>query len=81
MKTLHLTITTAAEPIYDGDVLSVTIPGVAGEMTIHADHAPIVSLVKRGVITARTADGKETQHQIQEGGTLEVSHNTATVLL
>jgi len=81
MKKLHLTITTATEPIFDGEVLSVTIPGAAGEMTIYPDHAPLVSLVNAGTAILRLPDGEDIEHRVKDAGTMEISNNTATLLL
>ncbi len=40
-------------------VESVVIPGSEGEMTVMANHAPVMSTIKPGVVTVKTASGKE----------------------
>ena len=50
MKLLNLTISRVDLPVFDGEVVSVTVPGTAGEMTLLANHAPIISPLKEGTI-------------------------------
>jgi len=79
-KTFHLTIARVDGPLFEGDVSSVTVPGVEGEMTLLAEHSAIVSPLKAGVVTVR-AEGGEQFFEVEESGTLEVSGNQATVLM
>jgi F-type H+-transporting ATPase subunit epsilon len=79
-KTFNLTISRVDEPVFAGEALSVTVPGVAGEMVVLAEHEPLISPLKAGMVRYTAADG--TKHIIEtSGGTLEVAHNHATVLL
>jgi F-type H+-transporting ATPase subunit epsilon len=80
MKLLKLTIARVDMPIFDGEVVSVTVPGFSGEMTIMADHAAIISPLKAGTIVARREDGEEESVPVSLG-TLEVSGNHATILI
>lgn len=77
---LQLTISQVDGPLFDGGVEFVTVPGVAGEMTLLANHAPLISPLKRGEIRYKKTDGEEERIAI-ESGTLEVSHNHATILI
>ncbi len=79
-KLLKLNISKVDGSLFDEEVISVTVPGTEGEMTLLAEHAPIVSVLRPGVITARKADGTTAEFPV-EVGTLEVSHNTVTILL
>jgi F-type H+-transporting ATPase subunit epsilon len=79
-KLLKLTISKVDAPVFDGDVVSVTVPGTEGEMTILADHTALISVLKAGTITVVAESGvKETFDTT--GGTLEISNNHATVLI
>ncbi|HMO78464.1 MAG TPA: F0F1 ATP synthase subunit epsilon [Candidatus Paceibacterota bacterium] len=80
-KLLKLTISKVNGPVFDDEVVSVTVPGSEGEMTLLADHAPIVSVLKTGLITVRLVDGTKQEFGVVESGTLEVSYNTVTILL
>ena len=79
-KLLKLTISRVDAPIFDGAVISVTVPGSEGEMTLLADHVPLISALKTGMITIRQADGSVIAHDLT-GGTLEIHENHATILI
>jgi F-type H+-transporting ATPase subunit epsilon len=79
-KLLKLTISKVDAPVFDGDVVSVTVPGTEGEMTILADHTALISVLKSGVITVLSEGGKKESYD-SAGGTLEISNNHATVLI
>jgi len=80
MKTFRLTISRVDMAVFDDEVVSVTLPGMAGEMTLMADHTAIISPLKAGNITVKREDGDEESITI-ESGTLEMSNNIATVLI
>ncbi|MGX9181206.1 F0F1 ATP synthase subunit epsilon [Mesorhizobium sp. BHbdii] len=48
-------------------VESVVIPGAEGEMTVMAHHAPVMSTIKPGVVTVKTAAGKEERYVVFGG--------------
>lgn len=79
-KLLRLTVSKVDAPVFDGEVVSVHVPGVAGEMEIMAQHEPLISPLKEGVITIKKSDGEKETHSI-ESGTLEISDNHATILI
>lgn len=79
MNKLKLTISKVDAPVFDGEVVSVQVPGVDGQMEILANHEPLISPLQAGTITVTLPDSKET-HEI-DGGTLEVSNNHATILV
>lgn len=77
---LSLTVSRVDAPVFDGEVVSVHVPGVAGEMEIMANHEPLISPLKKGTVTIKKADGHNESHLI-DSGTLEISHNHATILI
>lgn len=79
-KTLQLTIARVDAPVFSGAVVSVTVPGSEGEMTLLADHTPLMSALRAGTITVRKEDGTNEEFAAT-GGTLEVSQNQVTILL
>lgn len=79
-KTLKLNIARVDGPVFTGDVVSVTVPGTEGEMTLLPHHAPLMSALKAGTITIHKTDGT-TETVLAATGTLEVSHNTVTILI
>ena len=78
--TLQLTIAKVDSPVFTGEVVSVTVPGSEGEMTLLPDHTPLVSALRAGKITLRKASS-ETEEFDVSSGTLEVSNNSVTILL
>jgi F-type H+-transporting ATPase subunit epsilon len=77
---LKLTISRVSEPVFNGEVVSVTLPGASGEMTLLANHSALISPLVSGTITFTTQDQNKTQLTI-DGGVLEVSANHATILI
>lgn len=79
MATFHLTIASVGETHFDGQAVSATFPGSAGEFTMLAHHEPLVTTLKKGTITVREEGGVK-ELPIQDG-ILECSNNRAVVLL
>lgn len=79
-KLLQLTISKVDAPVFAGFVTAVTVPGSEGEMTLLAEHAPLISILSKGVISARLESGVVETFPIEQG-TLEISHNHATILI
>jgi F-type H+-transporting ATPase subunit epsilon len=77
---LKLTISKVDAPVFDGEVVSVQVPGVDGEMEILANHEALISPLKEGIITITKSDGKAQTQEIKSG-TIEISHNHATILI
>jgi F-type H+-transporting ATPase subunit epsilon len=67
------------EVLFEGEAQSLTVPAVAGEMTVLGHHMPLVTTLKAGEIILRT-EGEEKQYPI-ESGVLEVTPEGATVIL
>jgi len=56
--TLKLEIVTPAGTVYSEDVEMVTLPGVAGQMGIYAQHVPLITQMVPGEMIVRK-DGRE----------------------
>ena len=76
---MNVTLTRVHENLFAGEAASLTVPTVDGELTILSNHEPLVSTLKEGTITVRTADGQQTF--LATSGVLEISNNQVTVLL
>jgi F-type H+-transporting ATPase subunit epsilon len=79
-KTFHLTIAKVGENLYDGEAVSVRLPGEEGVFTVMANHEAFVTPLVKGDAEVESADGNRQTFPI-EGGIAEVSSNQATVLL
>jgi F-type H+-transporting ATPase subunit epsilon len=76
---MKVVIAKVDENLYDGEAVSVTLPGVQGEMTVLANHEPLITSLKAGTIVVRDL-GDEKTFAI-ESGVLEVRHEGVTVIL
>src|SRR3989344_5440360 len=54
---MHLVIAKIDETLYDGEVYSLTAPGVAGEMTVLGRHEPLITTLKAGALRVQGAAG------------------------
>lgn len=76
---MHLEIITPDKKIFEGEVAIVTFPGSDGSFQVLNNHAPLVSLLKDGVVEYKT-DNKETSQVAITGGVVEVLKNKVIVL-
>ena len=75
---MHLEIITPEKKVFDGEVNSVTFPGVDGSFQILNDHAPLISSLKKGLVVYKD---KKTENEVEiTGGVVEVLNNTVIVL-
>lgn len=80
-KTFHVTVARVGENLFDGEALSVTLPGAEGVFTVLAEHEALVSPLKEGKIVVKPASGEAIEIETTGPGVAEVSSNQATVLL
>jgi len=64
--------------VFQGDVDICVIPGAEGVMGILPNHAPLLTVLKFGVITVRTRSDEE--HFTVAGGVVEVQPDQITIL-
>lgn len=57
----------------------VVIPGVEGEMTVLANHSPVMTTVKPGVVTVKSAGGGEERYVVF-GGFADILPEGCTLL-
>ena len=57
----------------------VIIPGTEGEMTVMAQHAPVMTTVKPGVVTVKTVSGTEHRYVVF-GGFADILPDGCTLL-
>lgn len=78
MAGLHFELVSPARLLFSGDVDSVNIPGVEGEMTVLPAHAPLLSTLKPGVVTVNKTGGAD--RIFVRGGMVEVNPQGLTIL-
>ena len=78
MATFHFDLVSPEKLAFSGEVDQVDVPGIEGDFGVLAGHAPVVAVIRPGILTV-TAGG--TQHRIIVlGGLAEVSDKGLTVL-
>jgi F-type H+-transporting ATPase subunit epsilon len=65
--------------LVSGEVESVVIPGAEGEMTIMAQHAPVMTTIKPGVVTVKASAGGEERYVVF-GGFADILPSGCTLL-
>jgi ATP synthase, F1 epsilon subunit (delta in mitochondria) len=76
--TIRCEIVSQDRTVFQGDVDIVVLPGAAGEMGILPHHAPVLAILKYGVIKIRR-EGKEDLFTVA-GGVAEVQPDIVTIL-
>lgn len=78
-KTFHLEIVTPRNVVFQGEVLSVSAPGVLGGFQVLIHHAPMFAAIEVGVLKVVDHTGKEIRYATS-GGIVEVRNNKVLVL-
>jgi F-type H+-transporting ATPase subunit epsilon len=78
MAQLHFEFISPERVLFSGAVDQVDLPGVEGDMGILADHAPLVTALRPGVVTIYRGGSRELVVVI--GGFAEVSPAGLTIL-
>ena len=76
---MFLEIITPDKKIYNGEVVSVKLPGADGSFGILKNHAPIIAALKKGVVKI-TTDKNTTENFEIKGGVVEVLNDKVIVL-
>ena len=78
MATFHLDLVSPEKLAFSGEVDQVDVPGFEGDFGVLAGHAPVVAVLRPGILTIIT--GGTRQKVIVTGGLAEVSEKGLTVL-
>ena len=78
MATFHFDLVAPDRLLFSGEVDQVDLPGVEGDLGVLADHAPMIVLLRPGILAVIT--GGETQRIVIFGGFAEISPQGLTVL-
>jgi len=74
-----LEIITPSKKVYSGTIKLVQLPGSMGSFEILNHHAPIISILEKGMIKVVEESGKELFFEV-EGGIVENKDNKIIVL-
>jgi len=78
MATFHFELVSPERLLFSGDVEQVDVPGAEGDFGVLAQHAPMVTTLRPGILTVHAAGGE--QKIVVLGGFAEVSADGLTVL-
>lgn len=76
---MQLDIILPQSNVFQGEAVSVVLPGIDGSLGILNNHAPLITSLRAGVIEVKTADGRNLEFEVK-GGTVEMLNNQLTVL-
>lgn len=78
MATFHFELVSPAKLLFEGQVESVVIPGIEGDMTVMANHAPTMTALRPGVVTI--GGDKGAQRLYVRGGFADINPSGLTLL-
>jgi len=79
MATFKFELVSPERILFSGDVVSVIVPSVEGEMTVLAGHAPLVATLKTGIVFVQTGDSNGKEFFVN-GGLVEINAVSTTIL-
>ena len=74
-----LDILTPEKLLFEGEIISVKLPGTNGEFEILNNHAPIISTLSKGEICVTNTNNDKEKFNIN-GGVIEMQNNKIIVL-
>ncbi len=78
-KTFHFELVSPESIVVSTDASMVIVPGAEGDFGVLANHAPLLSSVRPGVVTVMTAEGEEKKIFVA-GGFADVNQTQCSVL-
>ena len=79
MATFHFELVSPEKIAFSGEVDQVDVPGAEGDFGVFAGHAPMISLLRPGIVTVYSGGGQHSQIVVL-GGLAEVGPNGLTLL-
>ena len=78
--TIHVSVVSAEEEIFDGEAEFVALPGESGELGIYPMHTPLITRIRPGTVRIQVPGKSEEELVFVAGGILEVQPDEVTVL-
>ena len=76
---MFVEILTLEEVLFSKEAKSVVVPGESGTFETLNNHAPIISILKKGTIKITDTNNQKTSIELT-GGSIEMSNNKVTIL-
>src|SRR5262245_21540449 len=77
MATFHFDLVSPGQMVFSGEVEHVVVPGTEGEFGLLAGHAPLIAMLRPGIVKIL---GPDEQDILVVGGFAEVSPDGLTIL-
>lgn len=77
---MNLMIITPEKTFFNGEIVSVTLPGLSGSFQILKNHAPIISALDKGRLSFMKKSGEVVEMMIEDGFA-ESNNNRITVCI
>ena len=74
---MNVSVLSASKSLFQGTATSVAFPGAQSAFTVLENHAPIISLLTKGIIVITNEKEEETRIDIA-GGFVEIHANEVT---
>ena len=78
--TFLLSVLAIDREIFKGQAQALTVPSLAGELQVLADHTPLISLLKEGNLIVKKENSQQETFPIAGGG-LEVKEKEVVALV
>lgn len=79
MAAFHFELVSPERLLFSGDVESVVVPGSEGQFTVLKDHAPVMTMLKPGVVEVGEG-GARSQRLFVRGGFADIAASGLTIL-
>jgi F-type H+-transporting ATPase subunit epsilon len=79
MATFHFELVSPEKLLFSGEVEAVVVPGVEGLFTVMKDHAPVMTVLKAGVVEIDETPSKKAKLFVR-GGFADVANGGLTIL-
>ncbi|HHU34418.1 MAG TPA: ATP synthase F1 subunit epsilon [Bacteroidetes bacterium] len=76
---MRIEIITPDSKVFEGEIVSVRVPGKKGSFQVLKNHAPIISTLESGSVVLVNTKGEELKYDI-DGGVIEVKDNKIILL-
>jgi len=79
MAAFHLELVSPERLLFAGEVEAVVVPGAEGAFTVLKDHAPVMAVLRPGIVEVEETQTKK-QRLFVRGGFADVSSHGLTIL-
>lgn len=76
---MRLSILTLDTSLFEGEAVSITVPGITGQLQALEHHVPLITALKSGIIIVMDNNG--TQQFSIEHGVLEIRPDEINILI